>query len=68
WAEPGELRALPSGPGGRRILWGARAGEQLVWSRDDGVTEVMASVQVDTSVALEGVPGPSGGELRVKRH
>ncbi|MEC8252132.1 MAG: hypothetical protein VX044_02890 [Planctomycetota bacterium] len=67
WAAPGELRALPSGPGGRRILWGARAGEQLVWSRDDGVTEVMASVQVDTSVALEGVPGPSGGELRIER-
>lgn len=71
WAVPGELRPLPrrrpGRDGGRRLLWGARAGEALVWVRSDGGTEVLASVAVDTSVALEGLPGPSGGELRVER-
>ena len=65
WARPGELRPLAeAGPG--RWLWGARAGEQLLLDRGAGVTEVLASVAVDTTVVLDGVPDDAAQRLRVE--
>ena len=70
WAQPGELReflAARGGGGRRAILWGARAGESLVLDRGVGGTEVMATVRVDTTVLLQGVPDAAAGALRVER-
>jgi len=73
WAEPGELRdyptsappASPADAAPRAVLWGARAGEALVFVDAAGGVEVLASVDVDTTVLLQGLPPSGAGQLRV---
>jgi hypothetical protein len=49
------------------VIWGARAGEALVFVGDAGVREVLAAVEVDTTVLLRGAPPDGAGQLRVER-